>query len=61
MERKINALPWEALTHRNMCDKKRIVRESAEVIVDIRNNIEGLNVYIVQITISNVQVIRNEG
>lgn len=44
-----------------MCDKKRIVRESAEVIVGIRDNTKGLNVYIVQITISNVQVVRNEG
>ena len=61
MERKINVLPWEALTHRNMCDKKRIVRESAEVVVGINYNTKGLNVYIVQITISNVQVVRNEG
>ena len=44
-----------------MCDKKQIVRESAEVVVGINNNTEGLNVYIVQITISNVQVVRNEG
>ena len=44
-----------------MCDKKRIVRESAEVVLGISDNTEGLNVYIVQITISNVQVIRNEG
>lgn len=44
-----------------MCNKKQIVRESAEVIVGIRDNTKGLNVYIVQITISNVQVIWNEG
>lgn len=43
-----------------MCDKKQIVRESAEVIVGIGNNTKGLNVYIVQITISNVQAVRNE-
>ena len=44
-----------------MCNKKQIVRESAEVVVGISNNTKGLNVYIVQITISNVQVVRNEG
>ena len=44
-----------------MCDKKRIVRESAEVVVGISNNTKGLNVYIEQITISNVQEVRNEG
>ena len=44
-----------------MCDKKQIVRESAEVVVGINYNTKGLNVYIVQITMSNVQVVRNEG
>ena len=32
---KINALPWETLTHSHMCDKKQIVRVSAEAIVAI--------------------------
>ena len=54
MEWKIYVLPREVLTRRNTCDIKQIVRKSAEVIVD--RNIEGPNVYIVQITISNVQV-----
>ena len=60
VEWKINVLPWETLMHRNMCDKKQIVRESAEVVVGIRNNTKGLNVYIVQIATSNVQAVRNE-
>ncbi len=45
-----------------MCDKKQIVRESAEVVVGIfLEGTKGPNVYIVQITISNVQVVRNDG
>ena len=45
VEWKINVLPWETLTHRNMCDKKRIVRESADVVVGISHNTKGPNVY----------------
>ena len=44
MEWKINIFPWETLTHRNMCDKKQIVRET-KVVVGIKNNTKGLNVY----------------
>ena len=60
MKRKISALPREALTRRNKtCDKKQIVRESAEVVVGIEaEDTEGPNVCIVRVTMSNVQVIR---
>ena len=59
MKRKISVLPREALTRVKTCDKKRIVRESAEVIVGIEaEDIEGPNVCIVRVTMSNVQVVR---
>lgn len=57
----MNDLPREALTHRHMYDKKWIVRESAEVIVDIMPNIEGPNVYILRITMSKAWIVSNEG